>query len=610
MNIRVFPALAVAFALSFSAAGAQEPAAAAPISSLGPSDGRLTQAFCSNDVTAEVKAFCPKLGWLQSYVNSHPGLSIADLLAQERTTLGYLNPSDFKAAPMVVDAVKESLAVQQAQASSAEALKTLGTMLPVSNSDLQQAAQDSGQLRNDQQFSSGAIVAGTTSLVSKAGSAALISLAVDTGALTRSVNGSTVTLTANADEIFRVVTRQQADCIMNCGNMIKAGVSQKADAAKVDDKGKPKKLDPGKYTGKGFFQRAVLDRLNLSASFDLAQSASQTTPTTGQASGATPTQVSQAAIPTGAGKLTSFTAKYEILNSFDPRSTAFRTKWAGEVAAMAPETVDLSNAVGAVYDELRKDPTFLAARSNDDYRNTLLQAAKDDPTGSALVEKWQALWNAQTASVLRDTALPALVANAVAKKQVFAQAWQKAVADTAGAELTLQYTYNKPLSQPYTHDFTGVFAHDWGDAGSLTFNGSVSIYDGTLPVNAQYGRVHFGQISGEYDNILHKSSAASIQTDYSLAGYWQYQPNPSVLNIPAGTVVPGTSIPLPNGTQEFVGTSGSLWVGQGKITIRGPHGLNLPLAASWSNKTDLLQGSKFGGQVGISYDFSSLAGLF
>jgi len=31
---------------------------------------------------------------------------------------------------------------------------------------------------------------------------------------------------------------------------------------------------------------------------------------------------------------------------------------------------------------------------------------------------------------------------------------------------------------------------------------------------------------------------------------------------------------------------------------------------SWSNKTDLLQGNKLGGQIGISYNFSSLAGLF
>ncbi|MGA7463364.1 MAG: hypothetical protein WBW69_24220, partial [Candidatus Korobacteraceae bacterium] len=86
--------------------------------------------------------------------------------------------------------------------------------------------------------------------------------------------------------------------------------------------------------------------------------------------------------------------------------------------------------------------------------------------------------------------------------------------------------------------------------------------------------------------------------------------HPSVLNIPAGSTVPGTDISVPNGTQEFVGTAGSLWVTQAKLTIKAAGGINLPIAVSWSNKTDLLQGNKIGAQVGLSYNFSSVAGLF
>jgi hypothetical protein len=33
----------------------------------------------------------------------------------------------------------------------------------------------------------------------------------------------------------------------------------------------------------------------------------------------------------------------------------------------------------------------------------------------------------------------------------------------------------------------------------------------------------------------------------------------------AGTVAPGTNIPVPEGTQVFVGTAGSLWVTQAKL---------------------------------------------
>jgi len=59
-----------------------------------------------------------------------------------------------------------------------------------------------------------------------------------------------------------------------------------------------------------------------------------------------------------------------------------------------------------------------------------------------------------------------------------------------------------------------------------------------------------------------------------------------------------------------VGTAGSLWVTQAKITIKGTGGINIPVAVSWSNQTDLLQGSRVGAQVGLSYNFSSLATLF
>lgn len=178
-----------------------------------------------------------------------------------------------------------------------------------------------------------------------------------------------------------------------------------------------------------------------------------------------------------------------------------------------------------------------------------------------------------------------------------------------GTFLTLDYSYNRPLLQPQTHDLKLIFAYNFGTAGMLTFNGAASFYAGTLPAGAKYGRLHDGQVSGQYDRTL-SGKSSPLQTQLSLAGYWQYQPNPSVLNIPAGTVVPGTTIPLPNGTQEFVGTAGSLWVTQAKITIKSAGGINIPIAVSWSNKTDLLQSSRVGAQVGISYSFSSLGSLF
>jgi hypothetical protein len=165
------------------------------------------------------------------------------------------------------------------------------------------------------------------------------------------------------------------------------------------------------------------------------------------------------------------------------------------------------------------------------------------------------------------------------------------------------------VAQPETNDLKLIYAYNFKSMGMLTFNGAASLYAGALPAGAKYGRLHYGQVSGQYDRTL-TSKTSSLQGQLSLAGYWQYQPEPSVLNIPAGTVAPGTNIPLPNGTQEFVGTAGSLWVTQAKITLKGAGGINIPIGVSWSNKTDLLIGSKVGAQIGLSYNFASLANLF
>jgi hypothetical protein len=514
-------------------------------------------AFCSSDPDDAVRGYCEFLGRLLDAAQKSTAKDVDALRVELRPLLNLVNPTKENTKQLFVNAVAKQLATQTASTS------------------LIQAAN---QLRTDQQTGPGSTAAGTTSLVTQAGSATLMSFALDTGVLTRTVNGSTATLNTNADEVYRLVTGSTPDCVMNC----------------------PKG---------GAFESHFLNPLNLAASFALAQSSSNITPASGQASGTTPANVPAVAVPSGAGKLTAFTAKYQIVNKFDPRSTLFRSKWDPQVKLLAPAANLAAEDVNKVWDELTKDKNFQAATSkSDDYDKTLAAAARADPSGKQLVAAFKNIFNQAVSSALKDPALPALVATAVQSLTAFRGAWQDAVNAAAGTLLSTQYTYNKTLNQPITHDCTLIYGQSFKNQGTLTFNGAASIYD-TLPAGAKYGRLHYGQVSAEYDrNVTNPQNAYQFQIN--LAGYWQYQPHPSVLNIPAGTVAPGTTIPLPNGTQEFVGTAGSLWVTQGGLTIKGPGGINIPLAVSWSNKTDLLRGTKVGGQVGISYNFSSIAGLF
>lgn len=511
------------------------------------------EAFCRDNPRPAIRAYCKDLADFQSAVNSGAASTVDN-------SSGYLNKLDLS---------NEDATVKFISATA----NTLAAQAAISKVAASNALRDAGQARPDRQLSPNSNASGTTSLVSKAGSAELLSLALDTGVLTRSVNGTTATLGTNADQIFRLITGHDPDCTVTC-------------------------------SATGWFENKVLNPTNVSASLDLAQQSSTNVTTNGQASGTTPTQVSTAAIPTGAGKLAGITARYQLLNKFDPRSTAFKEKWKEAVkgGTLKSAVTNLGNATDAVKNILKANATPLD-------RSKILQAAQGDPTGKKLTDFFEAYFADASQKPLQDPLIASDVSQVMQDRAVYRQAWFDALDQAVGNLLTFEYNYSRPVSQPSTHNIKLIYARNFQTMGMLTFNGSFSLYADTIPAGAKYGRLRDGQISAEYDRTL-SGKASPIQTQLTLAGYWQYQPNPSVLNIPAGTVVPGTTIPLPNGTQEFVGTAGSLWVTQAKFTIKGSGGINFPIGVSWSNKTDLLQGNKVGAQVGISYNFSSLAGLF
>ena len=81
----------------------------------------------------------------------------------------------------------------------------------------------------------------------------------------------------------------------------------------------------------------------------------------------------------------------------------------------------------------------------------------------------------------------------------------------------------------------------------------------------------------------------------------------SLLTLPSTDLAPGTSIPLPGSASELLNTTGPIHIGQGKITLSMKNSnFSIPLALTFSNRTDLIKASKVGGNFGITYDFSSL----
>ena len=73
-----------------------------------------------------------------------------------------------------------------------------------------------------------------------------------------------------------------------------------------------------------------------------------------------------AAIPSGAGKLTAFTAKYQILNKYDPRSPAFQTKWNDQITGLTSSAIQQLRDTDAVIALLDKDSNYKALVSTTD----------------------------------------------------------------------------------------------------------------------------------------------------------------------------------------------------------------------------------------------------
>jgi hypothetical protein len=437
------------------------------------------------------------------------------------------------------------------------------------------------QNRPDQQTGAPTNTNGTTGLVEKAGTASVLAFALESGALTRSVNGNTATLSGNADGLLRALTGQQVLCFDCTGA-----------------NGTP-----------------ILRNINLSAAFMINQESTSTVSTNGAANSSTPPSITGVVIPSSVGKLSGVTARYQVWNPYDPHSSKFLAAWKAAAADAKSQLTnaqqDLQSRLGVLLKNgsIQSDPVFLPTLQTYADRIYADADAEDLPR---LKQDFLDLFNASVDDrMTTDPQFLQNVANVNVSLGQYKDLWNQLLTAAKGQPLlTFEYAFSRPQSQPETHDFRLVLGYTpKNGTGLLSVNAAVSVYGSTIPAGAKYGRLHDGQISAEYDRPFTIRSNPN-QATFSLAAYWQYQPDPSVLNITAGNLAPGTNIQLPQNAQVLLGTAGSLWVTQAKITINGKSGIKIPIGVSWSNKTDLLAGNKVGAQVGISYDFSSLSSLF
>ena len=443
-------------------------------------------------------------------------------------------------------------------------------------------SSEANQSRPDQQIGAGSKSSGTTSLVEKAGGPAILAFALESGALTRSVSGNTATVRGNADGMLRAFTGKQVLCF-DCGEAM----------------GTP-----------------VLRNLNLSASFLINQQSSSSLNTTGPANSSTPSSITSVMVPKSVGKLDGISASYELRNPYDPRSNDFKTAWDKTVKNAKAQIDEKAKALQAdlavllVNNPIKTDQNFQKTLLG--YRETFYDDA-DAGNLNKLKSDFLALYKITVNTLMKDDPhFTERIQNVNLSLAEYKQLWSDLIKAAQGPPLlTLQYSFNRPQDQPETHDFRVIYGYSPKSSAIslLSVNAAISLYGGSLPTGAKYGRLRDGQIAAQLDRAVGFGGNPN-QSTLSLAGYWQYQPDPTVLNITSGNLAPGTDIQLPGNAQVLLGTSGSLWVAQAKFMLNAKAGIKIPVSVNWSNKTDLLVGHKVGAQIGISYDFSSLSSVF
>jgi hypothetical protein len=436
-----------------------------------------------------------------------------------------------------------------------------------------------------------ASTSGSTNLVAKPTTTDFLSLASESGAFTDTISGTTATIQANALGLFKYLNN--------------VPVFAHWDARGAD----------------------ALQPLNFNVTLNIAQNGSTVAPTSGSATNTSLASLASIFVPSNNATLSSFGVTYAVYRRFNPQNQKEVKAWEDAVTAnkLQSQTVAIGAAVGKLIPAGFADsPTTAAALSTWHSAATEAQQIADpDQKFTALAKAYSVYLRAYTKALLAQTDGLSKAVAFMAAVNTFEDGVYGLINKARGAPIaTAGYTYTPSTQKPGTHSFTGSVAYSFlGDPKStslfhlsgaqLTGNFTAVLF-ASVPSGATYGRLQDYQASGEFDLPFGNKTGNNVLQPigtFSVAGYGQYQDKPTVLNISAKNLLPGTNITIPSNAQAYLGTAGWLGVVQGKLVFNLKQGLSIPVAVKWSNKTDLLQANDVRGQVGISYDFSALSSL-
>jgi hypothetical protein len=442
--------------------------------------------------------------------------------------------------------------------------------------------------RTDKQAGSSTGSGGTTNLVSKGYTAQALSLASEYGALTESTSKQVVTVQGSLGGIGAALTR--------------AGLFEYCPSHEAPT--------PGACLHQK--ELGFLRRVSFGVSFDTSRS---TQTLSGTSNGSQSGNAQPVTFTARGHDISAVTARFILINKRDDTSDQFKKQWEDKLSPKsgnADTRAFLDTAATNLLASLKTLLNGLESSPGNDYSDWLERSVKDLTQASEedLEEKWRkhaseflGMAKGLDPSLVRD------VADLVQKTSNYRLEEEAFVSSMADMPvLTLEYNNNRPTGQISTSTVRFIFDKGIGANWSVTANGAFSIYD-SHPSSSIPGasRLRDVQAGVQVDRKLQSLAFLGAPT---LSGtyYFQYQNSPSILNVDPSMPLPGITLTgLPsNATQVFV-QKGNISIAQLKLTLgTGKSSVRIPLAISYSNRTELITKPAWRAQIGISYDFDSL----
>jgi len=435
--------------------------------------------------------------------------------------------------------------------------------------------------RTDEQSGTAGGSSGTTSVVSQGPAAKVLSVAAEYGAITQAVNGQVVTLRGNLAGLPSALVKH--DIFPYC-----VGAETRNDFCV------------------GGSLLSLLRRVSVGVSFDM----SRETQTTAIASGAAGATTQPVTFTANRNDISAVSGRIELWNRRDITSKAFLEKWKALItAAIDRSSADLLAADGAFYDNLTMEPGF------EQWRTTHLARLRAAGATRDRQQVVDALANALRDLLTLTTDRAAVQAQADAAIAAYSRFFlaQDALLDSLNTTVvTIEYANNRPAGQPITTDLRLIADIPLADRTKLVLNGGVTLYDNPKSIAAAgVARLRDAQIAAELDQSLGESAITGPLV-FTLAGYYQYQHSPAVLNVDPTNPVPGVAFVglSPNANIVFT-TTGNIVLGQARLTFTPPgSGIKIPVSVTFANRSELIDKAFWRAQVGVTYDFDALFAAF